>query len=537
VIGTVIGAGVFTMPAVLAGAGTVSLAVLGVIAVGAMVLAVLFGQLSRRVPNSDGGLYAYARHEFGDFAGYLTGWCYWVQAWAGNAAIVSSKAKEEHDVFAEILRDQGVQVHYFEQLLAETLERPEGRAFVLDRTCTPSYLGPTLVGPVRELFDDLDGPRLAEYLIGGVLKADLRPLRAKSLKWDMLAADDFLLAPLPNHLFTRDNSAWIYGGVSMNPMAMPARQREHLHMRAVYDYHPMFAGAGFLAYYGDDDADHLPASVEGGDVHVLGHGAVLIGMGEGGNALLERGEKPDEDIQEHHVQQAASSLAPLARAHDLIVTHGNGPQVGLLALESASDPALTRPYSLDALGAQTQGMIGYWLARALRGPAPGRPALCLVSQTRVDPDDPAFAHPTKFVGPVYEEKQARDLAAERGWVVRPDGSAWRRVVPSPEPLELIELPLIRLLLGSGALVVCAGGGGIPVVADASGALRGVEAVVDKDLTAALLARAVDADALLLLTDVEAACRFVEATGKMAAIGRLDAAADLLRGAAGTIVSP
>jgi carbamate kinase len=294
----------------------------------------------------------------------------------------------------------------------------------------------------------------------------------------------------------------------------------------------------------------------------------------GGNALLERGEKPDADIQESHVQQAADALAPLARAQDLIVTHGNGPQVGVLALESASDPALTRLYSLDVLGAQTQGMIGYWLTRALCGAAPGRSAGCLLGQTRVDPDDPAFASPTKFVGPVYQEKEALDLAAERGWVVRRDGAAWRRVVPSPEPLELVELPLIRVLLGSGAVVVCAGGGGIPVVADASGALRGVEAVVDKDLTAALLARAVDADALLLLTDVdavtdgfgtpharpirhatpgelrarsfpagsmgpkvEAACRFVEATGQMAAIGRLDAAAALLRRTAGTIVSP
>jgi carbamate kinase len=294
----------------------------------------------------------------------------------------------------------------------------------------------------------------------------------------------------------------------------------------------------------------------------------------GGNALLERGEKPDADIQESHVRQAVDALAPLARAHDLIVTHGNGPQVGLLALESARDPALTRPYSLDVLGAQTQGMIGYWLAQALRRAAPGRPAGCLLGQTRVDPDDPAFARPTKFVGPVYQESEAQDVAAERGWVVRRDGAAWRRVVPSPEPLELVELPLIRVLLDSGALVVCAGGGGIPVVADASGALRGVEAVVDKDLTATLLARAVDADALLLLTDVdavidgfgtpdarpirhatpsqlrarsfpagsmgpkvEAVCRFVEATGRMAAIGRLDAAAALLNREAGTIVSP
>jgi carbamate kinase len=294
----------------------------------------------------------------------------------------------------------------------------------------------------------------------------------------------------------------------------------------------------------------------------------------GGNALLERGEKPDADIQEHHVQQAADALAPLARAQDLVVTHGNGPQVGMLALESASDPALTRPYSLDVLGAQTQGMIGYWLVRALHGAAPGRPAGCLVSQAKVDPDDPAFANPTKFVGPVYQEKEALDLAAERGWVVRRDGAAWRRVVPSPEPLELVELPLIRVLLDSGALVVCAGGGGIPVVAGASGGLRGVEAVVDKDLTSALLATAVNADALLLLTDVdavidgfgtpqahpirhatpselrarsfpagsmgpkvEAACRFVEATGRMAAIGRLDAATAMLNREAGTVISP
>jgi arginine deiminase len=192
----------------------------------------------------------------------------------------AKKAKEEHDVFAETLRDNGVRVHYFGQLLAETLELPEGRQFVLDRLCTPEVFGPTLVRPMRELLEGLDGARLAEYLVGGVLKADLRPLRAKSLKWEMLRADDFLLPPLPNHLFTRDNSCWVYGGVSINPMAKPARQREHLHMRAVYGYHPLFAGADFVTYYGGDDADHLPASVEGGDVHVLGDGAVLIGMGE-----------------------------------------------------------------------------------------------------------------------------------------------------------------------------------------------------------------------------------------------------------------
>ncbi|WP_028927869.1 arginine deiminase [Pseudonocardia acaciae] len=190
------------------------------------------------------------------------------------------KAKEEHDVFAETLRERDVRVHYFAQLLAETLDLPEGRTFVLDRVCTPEIVGPTLLRPLRELFDDLDGSSLAACLVGGVLKADLRPLHARSLKWDMLAADDFLLPPLPNHLFPRDNSCWIYRGVSINPMAKPARQRESLHVRAIYRHHPAFADADFAVYYGDDDSNHLPASVEGGDVHVLGDGAVLIGMGE-----------------------------------------------------------------------------------------------------------------------------------------------------------------------------------------------------------------------------------------------------------------
>ncbi|HTU74076.1 MAG TPA: arginine deiminase [Trebonia sp.] len=192
----------------------------------------------------------------------------------------AKRAKEEHDAFAEALRDCGVQVHYFGQLLAETLELPDGRDFVLDRVCTPEQLGPNLVGPVRKLFSDLDGPKLAELLVGGVLKADLHPARAHSLRWDMLHADDFVLPPLPNHLFQRDNSCWIYGGVSVNPMAKPARQRETLHSRAVYRYHPLFATVDFTRYYGDDDALHLPATVEGGDVHVLGNGAVMIGMGE-----------------------------------------------------------------------------------------------------------------------------------------------------------------------------------------------------------------------------------------------------------------
>ena len=193
----------------------------------------------------------------------------------------AKKAREEHDAFAQELRDKGVQVLYYAELLAEVLELSEGRAFVLDRLCTPEILGPTLVGPLRRLFEDLDGEALATYLVGGVLKGDMHPTGGRSsLKWETLRADDFLLAPLPNHLFQRDNSCWIYGGVSINPMAKPARQRETLHSRAIYRFHPLFADADFVTYYGDDDLNHLPASVEGGDVHVIGNGTVMIGMGE-----------------------------------------------------------------------------------------------------------------------------------------------------------------------------------------------------------------------------------------------------------------
>ncbi len=192
----------------------------------------------------------------------------------------AKKAKEEHDAFAEALREKGVHVHYYARLLAEVLDIPDGRAFVLDRLCTPEIVGPTLVGLLRRLFDDLDGETLATYLVGGVLKGDMHPIGTKSLKWEALSADDFLLSPLPNHLFQRDNSCWVYGGVSINPMAKPARQRETLHSRAIYRFHPIFAGAEFVTYYGDDDLNHLPASVEGGDVHVIGHRTVMIGMGE-----------------------------------------------------------------------------------------------------------------------------------------------------------------------------------------------------------------------------------------------------------------
>ena len=292
----------------------------------------------------------------------------------------------------------------------------------------------------------------------------------------------------------------------------------------------------------------------------------------GGNALLERGEAPDAEIQQHHILRAVAALAPLSAAHDLVITHGNGPQIGLLALESDADPALSRAYPLDALGAQTQGMIGYWLAQAMHNAVKTRIFGALVCQTIVRADDPAFANASKFVGQVYPKAQAEQLARERNWEIRRDGAGWRRVVPSPTPRELVELSMIKRLLNDGIGVICAGGGGIPVVRDGNGNLRGIEAVVDKDRTAALLAELLGADALLLLTDVaaveidhgtpearpirhisvaelrchhfpdgsmgpkvEAACDFTQKTGQMAAIGQLEDAEALLHGLAGTII--
>ncbi len=190
------------------------------------------------------------------------------------------RAREEHDAFAQVLRDRGVVVHYFAQLLAEVLGQPDARSWVLDRVVTADAMGQALVGPIREFADGIDGGRLAELLIGGVLKSDLDGLAVRSLRWESLQGDDFVLAPLPNHLFQRDNVAWVYGGVCLNPMARPARARESVHSRAVYRYHPMFAGQDFPVWYGDDDSPHRAAALEGGDVHVLGHGSVLVGMGE-----------------------------------------------------------------------------------------------------------------------------------------------------------------------------------------------------------------------------------------------------------------
>jgi carbamate kinase len=301
---------------------------------------------------------------------------------------------------------------------------------------------------------------------------------------------------------------------------------------------------------------------------------VRIVVALGGNALLKRGEPPDADRQERNIAVAVGALAPLAMEHELVVTHGNGPQVGILALQSASDPHLSTPYPFDVLGAQTQGMIGYWLLQSMQNALPGRQIAAVINQTLVAANDPAFKDPSKFVGEVYTEEQAQHVAATRGWTVKPDGAYWRRVVGSPKPERVVETRLIRLLLESGAVVVCAGGGGVPVVRNEQGLLQGVEAVVDKDLTAAVLAEALDADVLLVLTDVPhvergygtpdaepilratpgvlrkedfaagsmgpkvtAVCRFVELTGGIAGIGRLEDAQLILDGAAGTIVTP
>lgn len=196
----------------------------------------------------------------------------------------AKKAREEHDAFAQALRDKGVTVYYFGDLLADVLSLDEGRNFVLDALCTDDQIGPTLVSSVRRFLEDLDGEKLAQFLVGGILKADLAPLSAKSLSWEQLRADDFILTPLPNTMFQRDNSCWIYGGVTINPMAKAARRRESLHTRAVYRYHPLFRDEKFDVLLDAEETSH-GATIEGGDVHILGHRTVMIGMGERTTAI------------------------------------------------------------------------------------------------------------------------------------------------------------------------------------------------------------------------------------------------------------
>jgi len=291
----------------------------------------------------------------------------------------------------------------------------------------------------------------------------------------------------------------------------------------------------------------------------------------GGNALLRLGEPADAQAQRRNVTIAVDALAELARSHEVVVTHGNGPQVGLLALQGDAYSQVA-PYPLDVLGAESEGMIGYLLDQELVNALGARPVATLLTQVIVDRGDPAFAEPTKFIGPVYSEAEARQLADARGWSIAQDGEHWRRVVPSPEPRSIVELSTIRLLVEAGVLVVCVGGGGIPVVVDRDGRLHGIEGVVDKDLAAALLAEGLGADALLMLTDVPAvevgwgtprarrlgdvsaaelsgmsfaagsmapkvgaACRFAERTGGLAAIGSLAEASEILEGRSGTRV--
>ncbi|MDZ7709835.1 MAG: carbamate kinase [Roseovarius sp.] len=230
---------------------------------------------------------------------------------------------------------------------------------------------------------------------------------------------------------------------------------------------------------------------------------MLVVIALGGNALLRRDQSLTAENQRENARIAARALAEVARAgHDLVVTHGNGPQVGLLALQGlAYKPDET--YPLDMMGAETEGMIGYLIEQELENALNhDRTVASLLTQVRVDPDDPAFDNPTKFVGPVYDRDEAERVAERHKWSIAQDGDKWRRVVPSPAPVEIPDLKVIRLLLLHGTIVICAGGGGIPVIASPDGMLTGIEAVIDKDATSALLAEGLGADALLLLTDVD-----------------------------------
>ena len=296
----------------------------------------------------------------------------------------------------------------------------------------------------------------------------------------------------------------------------------------------------------------------------------------GGNALLRRGQTMSVENQRANVQVACNCLAPIAEHHELVISHGNGPQIGLLALEGAAYEAAPEA-PLDVLGAETQGMIGYLIEQELGNRLPfDKPLASLLTMIEVDPDDPAFNDPTKPIGPVYAADEADKLASERGWVFKPDGDSMRRVVASPAPKRIFEERPIRWLLERGCVVICAGGGGIPTAYRPERQLVGVEAVIDKDHASALLARDIGADMLILATDapaafvgfgtddalairrahpdallaqyatefasgsmlpkVTAACAFARATGKPAAIGALADIEAMLAGAKGTVIS-
>jgi carbamate kinase len=298
----------------------------------------------------------------------------------------------------------------------------------------------------------------------------------------------------------------------------------------------------------------------------------------GGNALLRRGEPLTAENQRENARAACRALAPVALEHELVVAHGNGPQVGLLALQSSAYTAV-ETYPLDVLGAQTEGMIGYILEQELGNELPfEHPLATLLTMIEVDGDDPAFSNPTKPIGPVYDANEAARLGRERGWTFKPDGPHLRRVVPSPLPKRIFEIHAIEALLMQGAVVICVGGGGIPTMyvdepARAGRRLVGVEGVIDKDLASALLATDLRADMLVIVTDVDAvyadwgterqrairratpaaltagtfaegsmgpkvraACQFVERTGGRAAIGSINETAALVRGESGTLVT-
>jgi len=302
---------------------------------------------------------------------------------------------------------------------------------------------------------------------------------------------------------------------------------------------------------------------------------MLVVTALGGNALLKRGQPMTAENQRANIRIACEALAPIAREHKLVVGHGNGPQVGLLALQQAAYGAV-EPYPFDVLGAETEGMIGYMIEQELGNLLPfERPFATLLTMIEVDPQDPAFRNPTKFIGPVYAKADADRIAKEKSWVFKQDGDKWRRVVPSPLPKRIFELRPIKWLLEKNTVVIAAGGGGIPTMYEpgAKRKLVGVECVIDKDLATELLARELNADLFVILTDadavyvdwgkptqkqirraspeaieqfefpagsmgpkVEAACRFARATGRDAAIGALGDLDRILDGTAGTTVS-
>lgn len=321
-----------------------------------------------------------------------------------------------------------------------------------------------------------------------------------------------------------------------------------------------------------DQAENRMHTIKAVLVATLGGYAIRVVVALGGNALLRRGEPVTAEAQRANIRRAAAALARLLhQGHQLIITHGNGPQVGLLALQGAQPGAAAFP--LDVLGAETEGMIGYVLEQELNNAYATQARFAtLLTQIEVDPDDPAFAHPTKPVGAVYTKPEAERLSSVRGWTIAPDGDGWRRVVASPRPQRILEIEVIRLLVDQGVVVICAGGGGIPVAQRADGCFVGIEAVIDKDYASGLLATALKADAFLMLTDVdgvytgwgtaaqraigdiaaqalmamdfaagsmgpkvEAACAFVAQTGGMAGIGALEDAAEILARKAGTRV--